>query len=208
MHRHTPGPERLRALRCCSQTTAPTADEPRSSHGRRWRFWCETATMRRQRCRRGLPLSNTRGHDADPGSHTCASTNAGLDRRVPTNLLVATSRAQLIASSGVAFAASADADSSSPPSPGRVAPRLVLRRGCGHLVAASRVLALDEEERWCPTAPTRGSSSPLPQLGRCPARRSAQAVRVTGRRRASAGAESRRVSRRTGAHRALPWILL
>jgi hypothetical protein len=31
MHRHTPGPERLRALRCCSQTTAPTADEPRSS---------------------------------------------------------------------------------------------------------------------------------------------------------------------------------
>jgi hypothetical protein len=48
--------------------------------------------------RRALPLSDIRGHDADPGSHTYASTNAGLDRRVPTNLLVANSRAGRIAS--------------------------------------------------------------------------------------------------------------
>jgi hypothetical protein len=37
------------------------------------------------------PLSDIGSHKAVPGSHACASTNAGLDRRVGSNLLVATS---------------------------------------------------------------------------------------------------------------------
>ena len=39
-----------------------------------------------------LPISDTAGHEAAPGSHACASTNAGLDPHMATHLLFAVRR--------------------------------------------------------------------------------------------------------------------
>lgn len=46
----------------------------------------------RQRSGLGPPVPDKRGPQAEPASHARASTNAGLDRRVPTHLLVANRR--------------------------------------------------------------------------------------------------------------------
>jgi hypothetical protein len=72
-----------------SQTASSTAEESRRSQGRRRRFWCEAATIRRQRCHRRLPLADRGGHEVGASSgyprvdegRSAAADDAGLANR-------------------------------------------------------------------------------------------------------------------------------
>src|ERR1035438_10540846 len=82
-----------RALPRQRRTSGSPRLRSRARRRPRRRSCSEAASMSRPTPLSTLPLPDTRGYEAAPASHARASTNAGLDPRVATHLLVATSRA-------------------------------------------------------------------------------------------------------------------